>query len=398
MKKFFCLFSSMICFIVSFTGCITKDETNENPNDSSNNITNEKPNNTPNNAEDCEKPNESSTPNNDAQNKFKLIIEVEGNGVVEGAGEYEKDKEVCLKAVEESNSKFVCWKDENGNIISKSLQYKIVIKHNLKLKAIFEKRSVEIALSINGRGYVEGAGDYWIGDYAILNALPSDHSQFIRWEDEEGNLFSESIKLSIIAQKNLHLTAVFIDTYKTCNEYVKYESYKPEYVELDKKVQSAPIFAVNTGNTTTTIYKSATVSNGVIFEFGNWQTVDADFQLQLSELNENAVTQNWSMAINIGGSKGSINTGIKFGYSVQNFISNTKGLITTYSYPLTGYNPNYLYKVVLIGDYEIITKEVCQETIIGFNPGSINYTYESTINIVDFSKCKLALVCKKNES
>lgn len=108
-----------------------------------------------------------------------------GSGEVTGAGRYKRGSLVTIVASPASGSGFVGWY-EGDALISNEAVYRIEIKKNTNLKAIFNGSSTKVKVSVTvnpaGKAMISGEGMYSINTQATLQCVPVTGYGFDYWE------------------------------------------------------------------------------------------------------------------------------------------------------------------------------------------------------------------------
>lgn len=108
-----------------------------------------------------------------------------GSGEVTGAGRYKRGSLVTIVASPASGSGFVGWY-EGDALISNEAVYRIEIKKNTNLKAIFNGSSTKVKVSVTvnpaGKATISGEGMYSINTQATLQCVPVTGYGFDYWE------------------------------------------------------------------------------------------------------------------------------------------------------------------------------------------------------------------------
>ncbi|MDE6110490.1 MAG: hypothetical protein K2F65_01105 [Eubacterium sp.] len=71
------------------------------------------------------------------ESKYKIYIDVDGNGSILGEGEYSKGKRVTLVATPDAGAQFVGWY-ENGVIVASGTKYSFTVDNERHLTALFQ--------------------------------------------------------------------------------------------------------------------------------------------------------------------------------------------------------------------------------------------------------------------
>lgn len=110
-----------------------------------------------------------------------------GSGEVTGAGRYKRGSLVTIVASPASGSGFVGWY-EGDALISNEQVYRIEVKKNTNLKAIFNGSSTKVKVSVTvnptGKATISGEGMYSINTQATLQCVPVTGYGFDYWEIE----------------------------------------------------------------------------------------------------------------------------------------------------------------------------------------------------------------------
>lgn len=108
-----------------------------------------------------------------------------GSGEVTGAGRYKRGSLVTIVASPASGSGFVGWY-EGDALISNEQVYRIEVKKNTNLKAIFNGSSTKVKVSVRvnpaGKATISGEGMYPINTQATLQCVPVTGYGFDYWE------------------------------------------------------------------------------------------------------------------------------------------------------------------------------------------------------------------------
>lgn len=108
-----------------------------------------------------------------------------GSGEVTGAGRYKRGSLVTIVASPASGSGFVGWY-EGDALISNESVYRIEVKKNTNLKAIFNGSSTKVKVSVTvnpaGKATISGEGMYSINTQATLQCVPVTGYGFDYWE------------------------------------------------------------------------------------------------------------------------------------------------------------------------------------------------------------------------
>jgi len=130
-------------------------------------------------------------------------------GNVTGAGEYAFGDLVTLMATAINDNEFINW-TENGSVISSEEVYEFEITSNRNLVAHFsEEYYVVNAIAIPaGSAIIEGDGNYSLGQYCSIDAIPNEEFYFINWK-ENGSIISTNPHLYFQVNEDRDLEAHF---------------------------------------------------------------------------------------------------------------------------------------------------------------------------------------------
>lgn len=70
--------------------------------------------------------------------KFRVSVDIDGNGSVSGDGEYAAGKRVSLVATADAGAQFIGWYD-NGTLVASGNKYSFTVNANRNLTAVFQK-------------------------------------------------------------------------------------------------------------------------------------------------------------------------------------------------------------------------------------------------------------------
>ena len=135
-------------------------------------------------------------------------------GTVSGGGSYEYGDTVNLSATATTGYNFVNW-TENGSVVSTKANYSFTASKSRTLVANFTTGTVSIVAIVNPddeAGYVDGTGNYVIGQTATLIARPANENiRFLRWEktDNPGQTVSTEATYSFKVTQADSYTAYF---------------------------------------------------------------------------------------------------------------------------------------------------------------------------------------------
>jgi len=128
-----------------------------------------------------------------------------------GYGVYDEGQSITVSASPYSCYIFKNW-SENGNIVSVSPEYTIVVSRNRNLVANFDKIQTNVLLSVNSvsMGNAAGSGTYSCDTFITIKGMSKAGYSFKNWTDSIGNIVStDSIYTIYIAEDRILLTANF---------------------------------------------------------------------------------------------------------------------------------------------------------------------------------------------
>ena len=147
--------------------------------------------------------------------RLTLYVEPVGTGKVSGNKIYERNSEVTAVATPNDCYAFLHWKDASEKIISSDANYKFNLSKDSILIAVFTK--IEYRLTINVTptymGEVTGAetGYHPCKETLKLQATTnnSETYEFIRWDDEHGNIIGTDANLNLLLVSDTTIFAIF---------------------------------------------------------------------------------------------------------------------------------------------------------------------------------------------
>ncbi|MDE5575075.1 MAG: InlB B-repeat-containing protein [Bacteroidales bacterium] len=135
-------------------------------------------------------------------------------GTVTGAGKYEENDEVVIRAQANRGYVFSAWKNGEETIAT-TAKHKLVITENMTLTAVFEEKapvydSVRLTLEANNAawGTIEGAGRYARGEEVTVKATPNKGYLFKEWK-AGSVVLSNKAEYTLVLATDSTLTAVF---------------------------------------------------------------------------------------------------------------------------------------------------------------------------------------------
>ena len=141
-----------------------------------------------------------------------IAMNIEGSGVVEGSGTYNKGETVIVTATPNEGYIFVNW-TENGEIVTTETEYSFEIANDRNFVANFIAiYDVTISINIEGSGLVSGEGTFTDGETVTVTATPNEGYTFLNWT-ENGEIVSEEMEYSFTIEADRELVANFIEIY-----------------------------------------------------------------------------------------------------------------------------------------------------------------------------------------
>lgn len=146
-------------------------------------------------------------------NSYTISLSSDGNGSVEGAGDYNYSSTATLTASPNTGYYFVNWTDEDGDEVSTSATYSFTVSGSRSLKANFALYSYNIGVTAGDNGSVTGKGIYYYGESITVKAKPETGYHFVNWTID-GNVVSTNANYTFTVTGPTELTANFaINTY-----------------------------------------------------------------------------------------------------------------------------------------------------------------------------------------
>ena len=127
----------------------------------------------------------------------------ESMGTVTGSGVYLEEDTIVLSATPYPYYKFLCWDDS----VRDNPRQVVVMQDTVFIAqfAPFDRFQVMAEANNSGCGHVEGGGEYYEGDTAILTALPWTLWGFLQWADGD-----TTNPRSVVVTQDTTLTAIFV--------------------------------------------------------------------------------------------------------------------------------------------------------------------------------------------
>ncbi len=150
--------------------------------------------------------------------EFDLTVNIQGEGTVEVDGdvvedgwsdEYADGTEVTLEAFAEEDWNFVGW---TGDHEGTEEEVTVVIDADKEVTALFELKTYELTVNIEGEGSVEKEPDqeeYEHGTEVIVTATPEEGWLFVGWTGDVPEGEEENEEIMVIMNEDKELTANF---------------------------------------------------------------------------------------------------------------------------------------------------------------------------------------------
>ncbi|MCB9260308.1 MAG: T9SS type A sorting domain-containing protein [Ignavibacteriales bacterium] len=142
---------------------------------------------------------------------YNISVDVNpvNSGNVTGSGNYEHGSAVTLEAIPNIGYNFKNW-TEKGLEISTDSVLSFTADKKRDLSANFELKSYNITTDVNpiGSGSITGDGIYQHGTNVTLEAIPSEHYQFVNWTENNLEVTTDSL-MTFLANGNRNLIANF---------------------------------------------------------------------------------------------------------------------------------------------------------------------------------------------
>ena len=137
-------------------------------------------------------------------------VNIEGSGIVTGAGWYDHGQTCTLKAQANESYAFLNW-THGGTVVSTKMEYSFTVLGNQTYTANFVANSSNITTAIEpaNSGTLTGAGIYTIGSNCTLTATPITGYSFVNWT-KNGNVVSTNSSYSFTVMEQAQYTAHFV--------------------------------------------------------------------------------------------------------------------------------------------------------------------------------------------
>ena len=141
-------------------------------------------------------------------NSYTISLSSDGNGSVEGAGDYNYSSTATVTASPNTGYYFVNWTDEDGDEVSTSATYSFTVSGARSLKANFALKSYTIGVTAGDNGSVTGKGIYYYGESITVKAKPETGYHFVNWTID-GNVVSTNANYTFTVSGPADLKANF---------------------------------------------------------------------------------------------------------------------------------------------------------------------------------------------
>ena len=137
-------------------------------------------------------------------------VNIEGSGIVTGAGWYDHGQTCTLKAQANESYAFLNW-THGGTVVSTKMEYSFTVLGNQTYTANFVANSSNITTAIEpaNSGTVTGAGIYTIGSNCTLTATPHTGYSFVNWT-KNGSVVSTNSSYGFTVAESAQYTAHFV--------------------------------------------------------------------------------------------------------------------------------------------------------------------------------------------
>lgn len=143
---------------------------------------------------------------------LSLKSNIDGAGVLTGAGDYKSNSDVTINATANNGYTFVGWYDNNGSLISQNQMISIkVLLEDLSYTAKFSTNSyaVNVSSEDTSKGTVTGSGSYEYMTMVTIMAITNDGYSFEGWYDGETLISNESVFTFTMPFININYVAKF---------------------------------------------------------------------------------------------------------------------------------------------------------------------------------------------
>ncbi len=144
---------------------------------------------------------------------FEIGVSANPNegGSVSGGGSYTAGENVTVKAVASEGYRFVNWTDQEDSVVSDEEEYTVKLEDDINLTANFElkKYSIEVSVTPEDGGEVNGGGTYEHGEKVTLKAEAAEGFKFETWEDNDTSENYSDVEYVFTAESDRNLVAIF---------------------------------------------------------------------------------------------------------------------------------------------------------------------------------------------
>jgi len=131
----------------------------------------------------------------------------EGNGTINGMGEYAEGQQVTLTAQSETGYEFARWEDNDGNTLSTENPYSFVMPaEEVNITAVFETGQYVLTVKVFPAegGSATGAGTYSFNEQVTVEATAADGYLFSNWTNRQGELLSTETSYTFSMPGNIY--------------------------------------------------------------------------------------------------------------------------------------------------------------------------------------------------
>lgn len=147
------------------------------------------------------------------QYTLTLTSNIDG-GMLSGQGTYDYNSRINISVTLLNGYQFKQWEDENGNIISRNMNFTYYMpSKDMQLIAIFEPSTYKVSSTVSPQnsGTITGNGFYKYNEEVTLIATQNDGYEFVEWKDARTNsvVSDNSTYTFTMPQKDVNFVAVF---------------------------------------------------------------------------------------------------------------------------------------------------------------------------------------------
>jgi N-acetylmuramoyl-L-alanine amidase len=131
----------------------------------------------------------------------------EGNGTINGMGEYAEGQQVTLTAHPETGYAFARWEDTEGTILSTENPYSFIMPaEEINITAVFETGQYVLTVKTlpTEGGTATGAGTYSFNEQVTVEATAADGYLFTKWTSRQGELLSSEARYTFSMPGNIY--------------------------------------------------------------------------------------------------------------------------------------------------------------------------------------------------